>query len=146
MTHLGIGGLRTLAPAMLLCIVLAGCEHESVTDTPVTLEPKFSSIQSNIFSTSCAVSGCHLGPNAPHGLDLSVGSAYANLVGVASAEAPRLRRVDASKPDSSYLVAKIEGSSLIAPGTGRMPLGRTPLSADQISAIRQWIAAGALGN
>jgi hypothetical protein len=131
---------------MLIAFLIVGCEHEAVTDAPVTLAPKFSSLQANIFSTNCAVSGCHLGSSAPHGLDLSAGSAYANLVGVASAEVPALKRVAASKPDSSYLVAKIEGSALIAPGTGRMPLGRTPLTAEQIASVRQWIAAGALND
>jgi hypothetical protein len=131
------------ASAVLLLLLVPGCEHESTLVTPTTLEPKLSSIQSNIFSTTCAVSGCHLGASAPLGLDLSAGSSFAKLVGVPSGQVPALKRVDPSKPDDSYLIAKIEGNAKMLAGTQRMPFGRAALSAEQINAIRQWISAGA---
>ena len=106
------------------------------------LEPTFSSIQANIFTPICIQ--CHAGASAPLSLSLQAGFSYDQLVGVPSVEAPELLRVDPGQPDDSYLVMKIEG----APGItgGRMPLGLSPLSAEQIAAIRTWIADGALEN
>jgi hypothetical protein len=141
--------LRSFARLLLAAMALAlcsGCEHDTGVSPDTTLAPTFSSIQTNIFSQNCALSGCHIGAGAPQGLDLSAGQAYAHLVGVASNEVPALQRITASNADSSYLVIKIEGGARMAPGTSRMPLGRTPLSADQIRVIREWIAAGALNN
>ena len=106
------------------------------------LEPTFSSIQVNIFTPICTQ--CHAGASAPLSLSLQVGFSYDQLVGVPSVEVPELLRVDPGQPDNSYLVMKVEG----APGItgGRMPLGFSPLSAEQIATIRAWIADGALEN
>jgi hypothetical protein len=76
------------------------------------------------------------------GLDLSAGVAYENLVNVTSVGASGLLLVEPGDPDNSYLVAKIEGNALIG-GSLRMPLGREPLSVEQIEAVRVWIDAGA---
>lgn len=122
---------------------VAGCEHAD----PLSaggLEPTLSDIQANIFSTSCALSGCHLGSGAPLGLDLSEGQAHGNLVNVQSQEVPSLLRVDPGDPDASYLVRKIEGGPDIV--GERMPRGRAPLSSEQIGLIRQWIQDGAPDN
>jgi len=106
------------------------------------LQPTFSSIQVNIFTPICTQ--CHAGASAPLSLSLQVGFSYDQLVGVPSVEVPELLRVDPGQPDNSYLVMKVEG----APGItgGRMPLGFSPLSAEQIATIRAWIADGALEN
>ncbi len=106
------------------------------------LEPTFSSIQANIFTPICTQ--CHAGASAPLSFSLQAGFSYDQLVGVPSVEVPELLRVDPHQPDNSYVVMKIEG----APGItgGRMPLGLSPLSAEQIAAIRTWIADGALEN
>lgn len=64
------------------------------------------------------------------------------LVNVASNEVPALMRVLPNNPDDSYLVRKVEGGPDIV--GGRMPLGRAPLSAEQIGMIRSWISAGAM--
>lgn len=123
-----------------LALVAIGCEHADPLGANDT-EPTLENIQTNIFNTSCAVSGCHQEPNAPMGLDLSEGNAHDNLVNVPSEEVPDLLRVEPGAPDESYLVMKIEG----APGIvgNRMPRGRPPLSEEQIQLIRTWIAEGA---
>ena len=54
-----------------------------------------------------------------------------------------LLRVDPGNPDDSYLIIKLEGGDRIADGTARMPLGRTPLTPEQIAVVREWIASGA---
>jgi hypothetical protein len=81
---------------------------------------------------------------APLGLALDEGVARGNLVGVASVELPALLRVSPGKPDSSYVMWKIEGRSGVI--GERMPLGLSPLSAEQIQAVRGWIEAGAQDN
>lgn len=128
--------------ALVLGSLLFACERAEPSSAAVPA-PNFADIQAGIFATECALSGCHRGGSAPLGLDLSPGSAAANLVNVPSAEVPALLRVAPGNPDDSYLVIKIEGGPRIASGTARMPLGRAPLSAAQIQAIRQWIASGA---
>jgi hypothetical protein len=102
----------------------------------------FLSIQARIFSPNCTQ--CHAGASAPLGFSLEASVSYGNLVNVQSVEVPELMRVRPGQPDSSYLVWKIEGTSGIA--GGRMPSGLSPLSAEEIQAIRDWIADGALQN
>ncbi len=139
--------MRACRCSVLLLFVGAflasGCEHAGPLE-PVGLEPTLSSIQANIFTTNCAISGCHAGASSQQGLDLSQGQAHANLVQVRSRERPDLFRVDPGNPDDSYLVKKIMGAVDIV--GSRMPLGRAPLSAEQIDAIRGWIAGGAPDN
>ena len=123
-----------------IALVAVGCEHAG----PLEAEPAaptLTSIQQSTFNVSCAVSGCHLGGGAAAQLDLSAGSSFANLVGVASGEVPSLLRVEAGNPDDSYLVQKVEGTPGIV-GL-QMPRDRDPLSSAQIQAIRDWIEAGA---
>jgi hypothetical protein len=101
-------------------------------------------LQANVFTPSCAFSGCHSGPTGnllPAGMDLSSADAsFASLVGVASLQQPSLQRVTANDPDNSYLVQKIEGT---AASGGRMPLSGGVLDQALIDDIRQWISDGA---
>lgn len=138
-----VPGSCMVVATLLAATLLAACEH----DDPVSVEPPaptLTSIQNAIFTTTCAVSGCHLGANAPRGLDLSAGESWGNLVNVASGGVPGIDRVEPGDPDNSYLVMKLEGASGIV--GQRMPQGRDPLSSDQIQAIRDWIEAGAEDN
>lgn len=113
-----------------------------IQDTTLELGPTLSSIQAFVFTPICTQ--CHTGAAAPLGLALDSGVARQNLVGVTSTEVPALMRVNPGQPDASYIVWKIEGRSGIQ--GGRMPLGLQPLSAEQIAAIRGWIADSALNN
>ncbi|MBI4519641.1 MAG: hypothetical protein HY701_02295 [Gemmatimonadetes bacterium] len=106
------------------------------------LAPTLSSLQANIFTPMCTA--CHTGEAAPLGLALDAGQAWRNLVSRSSSQMPALPRVNPGKPDSSYLVWKIEGHPAIQ--GGRMPLGLAPLSAEQIAAVRGWIQDGAAQN
>lgn len=98
----------------------------------------FASIQANVFTPRCT--GCHAGSGAPAGLRLDAANSYALLVGVASAEVPALQRVNAGRPDDSYLVQKLEGRAAVGV---RMPFGGPYLDDATIAIVRQWIAAGA---
>lgn len=95
-----------------------------------------------IFTNSCATASCHSGSTPADGLNLQSGSAYANLVGVASNQCSGRLRVLSCGPQTtqSYLVAKLEGLDLCS--GSQMPKG-APLSSANIQTIVDWVAQGA---
>lgn len=98
-----------------------------------------------IFKAHCALSGCHSGPNAVLGEDLSsAASAYATTVNVQSREIHTLVRVAPGDPDHSYTVNKVRGDQGIL--GQQMPLGGEPLSQQEIQTLISWIRAGAKNN
>jgi hypothetical protein len=114
------------------------------TPTPSNGGASFASIQP-IFNASCTDLACHSAQVAQGGLVLESGQSYAALVNApasnASARQAGLLRVAPHDPEHSFLLIKLTSP---APGEGQqMPFGRTPLPADQIQLIRDWIAAGA---
>lgn len=131
---------RWMATVLLACVLVPSCEHADPLE-PDGLEPTLSSIQENIFNTSCAFAQCHAGPNPQQNLNLSEGQARANLVNVDSGTDPSFKRVEPGNPDDSYIVMKLEGDPRIQ--GQRMPLNSPALSSEQIGVIRQWITDGA---
>jgi len=143
----------------LLCLLLllsasliyAACDEKLSTLSGPTpeLEPRFASIQANIFESSDttgrqACTACHtsVGRNPSGGLNLDHDVAYQNLVRVASRGKPGVMRVLPGDADSSYLIHKIAGAPDIA--GRRMPTGGPPFLSDgQIFILRRWIATGA---
>jgi mono/diheme cytochrome c family protein len=106
--------------------------------------PSFSSTVQPIFTDNCVA--CHQTGSAQQGLVLEDGEAFAHLAGRKSSEAP-MSLVTPRQPEQSYLIRKLEGTHLSAGGAGeRMPMGGAPLSAAELEAIRQWVAAGAQNN
>ena len=100
----------------------------------------FSRVQAEVFTPSCALSGCHAGGAPAQGLDLTAGRAYGLLVGVRAAGSSR-PRVAPGDVDGSYLVSKLRGDATI---TGsRMPLGGPYLSSDRERLVVDWIRRGA---
>ena len=105
-----------------------------------------------IFDSSCALQGCHTAGTLSGDLDLTAGRSYKQLVGVASSQQPKVKRVAPGKPEDSYLVRKIIG----APGTisgAPMPQGcpipppgGSCLSPDNLPAIQLWITQCATNN
>lgn len=111
------------------------------------IEPTLSSIQENIFTPTCARSGCHSATSASGGLSLAEGDSFGELVGTASSEVPTLDRVEAGDPDNSYLLHKLRGTAGDVGGTDtQMPLNGSALSEDEIEAIEEWITNGAENN
>lgn len=114
------------------------------------IEPTWPAIHARVIQPSCASAiGCHGPEPRSAALDLSSEAAgYAALVGVAASTdittgavcgGMGRTRVVPGDPDGSLLVEKLEG----APACGSaMPFG-SPLSATAMTAIRDWIAAGA---
>jgi len=121
-----------------------GISCERVEPFTPQVQPTFSSIQQNVFSINCALSGCHAGSSPQQGMNLSDGQAYSNIVNIPSMERPTLFRIDPDNADSSYLFMKITGASTIV--GSQMPLGGPQLSVEKINAIREWIESGAANN
>lgn len=98
-----------------------------------------------IFTANCTSRGCHIPANLTGSLNLSVGAARGQLVGIASAGSPGQTRVIAGDSTNSYLIKKLKGA-----GTGlvgnQMPDGFPPLAAGTITIIARWIQEGANNN
>ncbi len=107
---------------------------------PAGLQPTLASIQDNVFTVTCAVSGCHGGAGAQQGLRLDPGFSAGNLINVASPRDPNLIRVIPGNPDASFIIQKLEGTQTLG---DRMPDGGPYLPQSTIDVIRQWIQDGA---
>jgi hypothetical protein len=133
----------------LACLgaALLGCGGDST--TPGDGTATFTRLQSEVFATSCATTGCHVGSSVAISGNLSLaGDAFESLVNVAptnlNAKQDGLRRVVPGWPDSSLLYLKLLSPSRSPHDYGNlMPSGGTPLSAGQVEYVLQWIAAGA---
>jgi hypothetical protein len=93
-----------------------------------------------IFSNRCALSGCHTGPSPAQGLNLSLGSAFREIVPIRSTEIPSRFLVNPGDAEASYLFQKVTGENIVG---ARMPLVNCCLSASELAAIADWIDSGA---
>ena len=107
----------------------------------IPLADNFKSIQNNVFSVNCALSGCHSGASPQQNMSLEEGKSLDAILNFDSAEVPNLKRILPNDADNSYLIHKIEGR---AASGQRMPLNLPSLSAEKINAIKSWINKGAL--
>jgi hypothetical protein len=136
-----IHGYIARAAALLL---LAACGGGSGGGSPpaqqVPLQPTLASIQASIFTPTCAVSGCHGAGSMMNGLRLDDGFSRDNLVNVAASYGMGLIRVKPGDPDASFLIQKLEGTTMLG---GRMPLNGCCLQQVTVDVIREWIQNGA---
>lgn len=116
--------------------IVSECENEIQSNLTAT----FSSIQNEVFTPSCALSGCHVSNSVDP--VLSSGVAYNNIVNVMSFNPPFLY-VNPTKSDSSYILNKIKGNNIQGE---RMPINGQPISQLAIDSIAAWIDRGALNN
>ena len=112
-----------------------------IPDTVIS-DPSFSTDIQPIFTSSCALSGCH-NSAAEADMNLSQGRAYANIVNVDSTQDPTKKRVLPGDASNSYLVIKIEGNQTEG---DRMPQTGGPLSSVRINNIKNWVDRGARNN
>ena len=96
----------------------------------------FAAVQENIFTPSCAISGCHAGSVTP---DLREGQAFDAIVSQPSTQTG-LNLVTPFEPDNSYLMQKVDGTPGIS-GGAMPPSGQ--LSSSLRSTLRDWIETGA---
>lgn len=134
--------LALLAP----CALFAGCGEEKRLFTDPGEPPSelatFARVQREVFTPTCALSGCHLGPTsaAQEGLVLTEGSSYDNIVMVRANQNPSLFRIAPSDAANSYLVRKIVPGSVIV--GDRMPQTGS-LSEAQRQLVIDWVLRGA---
>lgn len=99
-------------------------------------------INKQIFTQSCALSGCHDSENHQGNLILLSGASYSNLVNVTAddteAGAAMLKRVTPGDPSLSFLYLKITDDLLPTYGDS-MPKGKPALNAELIELVRLWI-------
>lgn len=101
-------------------------------------------IQDNIFTKSCAFSGCHRGAAASAGsLSLEAGVSHDALVGQSAKTEVGWKRVDAGKASTSYLLVAMGAMQGPVPTGGVMPLGSPALCQDKLDAVQRWVEAGA---
>ena len=101
----------------------------------------FTQVQDQIFSASCAFSGCHGGSSPAMGLDLRADAAFDAIVDVPSSQQPSVDLIEPNDPDSSYLYLKVIGDPSIS--NAQMPRGGGPLSQQLMDLLRDWIERGA---
>lgn len=147
MPHGSVSVFTMFLIVMIGSMAAGGCKSDDGGVTPgPTVEPTLSSIQQNVFNVHCNTPSCH-GGNAGD-LPLTTGNSFANLVNKASigdgAHTPQFLRVKSGSPDSSFLIIKLTSPS---PNQGDlMPKNSGRISDEKISALRTWIATGALNN
>ena len=125
------------------------CDPPVPCDAQVLFAGTFDRLQRQVFSRSCALSGCHDSQSKAGNMLLESGGAYSNIVDVVpnNPAAARLgwRRVDAAgaSAETSFLYHKLTGNlpdSALGEG---MPFGRPRLDAYLVDILRLWIEAGA---
>lgn len=129
----------------ILAISFFSCESDTPGSDYTPPDGSFGLVYSKIFSTSCALSGCHNGEAREPALTGE--DTYANIFGKTPANQnaanAMLEYIMPTSPDSSFLYQKIAFDSAQFQFGSAMPLGGISLTADQITFVRQWIVAGA---
>ena len=108
--------------------------------------PTFSGDIQPIFTARCATSSCHTFATHQAGLNLAPGYAYDQIVDRKARFRPAWKLIVPSKPDSSFLIETLYSDTTRHPEISRMPLGREPLTPNQIQTIVNWVTQGAVRN
>jgi hypothetical protein len=110
---------------------------------PTGVQASIVSIQNEVFTPKCALSGCHTGPAPQNGMDLTMGSATANLVDVPATWDASFKRVDPGDASDSYLYMKLVNDPRIQgepmPKCQPQPCSWVALPGDELAAIFDWI-------
>jgi len=112
----------------------------------LVLQPSFARDVQPLLTARCATAGCHTAVTHQAGLVLERGIAYDSLVLRPSTLAPGFVRVAPGDADASWLLRMIGPDDALRLGIERMPLGRTPLTPNQIATIVRWVTQGAQRN
>jgi hypothetical protein len=129
------------AIALLFAVLLlAGCGSQPAapsapkTETPATSDVSFAKDIQPMLTQTCMP--CHAGGKDAKGkYDIT---SYTGTMGNGLDSTPN---VIAGKADSSILYLRLTGA--VPP---QMPIGRPPLNADQLTAVKKWIDQGAKNN
>ncbi|MBI1816803.1 MAG: hypothetical protein HYR72_17630 [Deltaproteobacteria bacterium] len=132
---------------IVAALLLAGCAGSGEpASTGSVSGSTFARIQTEVFNVSCSSDSCHSSVGRAGNLVLEEGQSWDSLVNVSPsnpvAAADGWMRVMPSRPDSSFLLAKVADN--LAAGQGQsMPWGAALLTTETVDVIRAWIVAGA---
>jgi mono/diheme cytochrome c family protein len=145
--RLTVGGLAL--SALTFAVACGSDSSNSAPSAPSTTPPAGPSfsvqIQQQILTPACVPCHTDEGRTPSGGLNMKSGTAYSQLVSVASSGKPGAIRVIPGNPSGSYMIQKLEGAADIV-GL-RMPRNGPPFLTDaQVALIRQWIQNGAPNN
>ena len=147
---MGVTMRRALAVAGVFAAALACTDFEApeevVLPDVLVPNPSFEHDIQPIFTARCATASCHNLATQQMGLNLQAGYAYDAIVDEDSPSSHDLAYIRPFKPDSSWLVRMIQADPARRFFVERMPLGRTPLTDNQIATIINWVNAGAPPN
>jgi hypothetical protein len=134
-----------LVVAVMLVVACADFDPASPPEAPdvAVATPTLARDVQPIFTARCATSSCHTQVTHQAQLSLAEGFAYGQLVGVPSVLAPQYVRVVPGDAQASWLYRVIAADPSLHPDVPRMPLGRPPLTNNQIATITNWIEQGA---
>ncbi len=142
---------RTVGVAFMAIVIVVACTDFAAPE-PVVLpdvlvaNPSFERDIQPIFTARCATASCHNLATQQLGLNLQAGYAYDEIVDVESPSSHEMPYIRSFDPDSSWLVRMIQADPERRFFTERMPLGRAPLTPNQIATIINWVNAGAPRN
>jgi len=131
--------------AAVACTDFEAPEPVVLPDVLVT-NPSFERDIQPILTARCATASCHNLATQQMGLNLEEGHAYDAIVNEDSPTSRDLAYIRPFQPDSSWLVRMIQADPARRFFVERMPLGRTPLTDNQIATIINWVNAGAPRN
>ena len=141
---------RTVGIAVAIAAVGACTDFEApeevVLPDVLVENPSFERDIQPIFTARCATASCHNLASQQRGLNLQAGYAFDEIVGVESPSSHDLAYIRPFEPDNSWLVRVIQPDAARRFFVERMPLGRTPLTDNQIATIINWVNAGAPRN
>ncbi|MBI4947854.1 MAG: hypothetical protein HY840_15800 [Bacteroidetes bacterium] len=132
----------TLISGLLFC---SACRKDV---GPIIVAPKntqpisFTTEIQPIFTTNCAVAGCHNTTSQKANMDLTTGYSYGNLVNVTSNNYAPVLRVKPFSSDSSVLQHKVAHTFKYG---GQMPPSGS-LQSFELDNIKNWISQGAKNN
>ena len=143
--------IRRLLP-VVLALLLARVS-DAVEPDPNCTPPSssFELIQRGIFERhNCTMSHCH-GADRQAGVDLRAGNSYESLLrsagdaDVVPNDPSEFKLVEPDQPDQSVLYLALAAKTLQLPNVDAppMPQDGSPLSRDEVEAVRLWILAGA---
>ena len=127
------------------CTDFEAPERVALSDMVVPV-PSFANDVQPIFTLRCATSSCHTLATHQAGLNLAPGYAYDQIVDRRARFRPTWKRILPFKADSSFLIETLYSDTTRHPEISRMPLGREPLTPNQIETIVNWVNQGAVRN
>lgn len=131
---------KFLACAAIVMAASCGDDDPVIPDDPGTVPDsvEFDRHVQPIFTSRCAVAGCHVQPDPAGELVLTAGQSYANIVDEPSVVFPPGIRVEPFQPLNSVLYLLVLD--------GDMPQDGPRLTRVQVAIIKKWIEDGAPDN